>query len=68
VYAIAALFFLPLMLICIPNHSFCLFLSNRFCNAKGATGASHIINHLVRARHKDVQLHADSALGDSVLE
>ena len=40
----------------------------RFCNAKGATGASHIINHLVRARHRDVQLHADSALGDAVLE
>ena len=39
-----------------------------FCNAKGATGASHIINHLVRARHKEVQLHADSALGDAVLE
>jgi len=46
----------------------CNICSKWFCNAKGATGASHIINHLVRARHKDVQLHAESALGDSVLE
>lgn len=46
----------------------CNTCSKWFCNAKGATGASHIINHLVRARHKEVQLHADSALGDAVLE
>lgn len=48
-------------------HLLCASLSG-FCNARGATGASHIINHLVRARHRDVQLHAESALGDAVLE
>lgn len=46
----------------------CNVCSKWFCNAKGVTGASHIINHLVRARHRDVQLHSDSALGDSILE
>ncbi|CAI4215354.1 unnamed protein product [Parascedosporium putredinis] len=33
-----------------------------------ASAASHIINHLVRARHKEVQLHPESALGDTTLE
>jgi hypothetical protein len=29
---------------------------------------SHIINHLVRAKHKEVCLHQDSPLGETILE
>jgi regulator of nonsense transcripts 1 len=39
-----------------------------FCNGTANTAGSHIINHLVRARHKAVALHESSPLGDSVLE
>lgn len=39
-----------------------------FCNSRGNTSGAHIINHLVRAKHKDVTLHVDSPLGDTVLE
>lgn len=30
----------------------CLACSKWFCSARGNTSSSHIINHLVRARHK----------------
>ncbi|KAI9680629.1 MAG: hypothetical protein M1817_004069 [Caeruleum heppii] len=46
----------------------CLACSKWFCSARGNTSSSHIINHLVRARHKEVQLHQGSSLGDTVLE
>lgn len=46
----------------------CLACNKWFCSARGNTSSSHIINHLVRARHKEVQLHPDSALGDTTLE
>ncbi|RQM07359.1 hypothetical protein DH86_00003096, partial [Scytalidium sp. 3C] len=46
----------------------CLGCSKWFCSARGNATSSHIVNHLVRARHKEVQLHPDSALGDTVLE
>ncbi|KAK7203443.1 regulator-nonsense transcripts 1 [Myxozyma melibiosi] len=39
-----------------------------FCNSRGNTSSSHIVNHLVRARHKEVRLHADSDLGATTLE
>ena len=39
-----------------------------FCNGTTNTAGSHIINHLVRSRHKAVALHESSPLGDSVLE
>ena len=39
-----------------------------FCNGTNNTAGSHIINHLVRSRHKAVALHESSPLGDSVLE
>lgn len=35
-----------------------------FCNSRGNTSGSHIINHLVRAKHKEVCLHQDSPLGE----
>ncbi|OAG09504.1 uncharacterized protein CC84DRAFT_439224 [Paraphaeosphaeria sporulosa] len=46
----------------------CLACSKWFCSARGNTSSSHIINHLVRARHKEVQLHPLSSLGDTILE
>ncbi|XP_049850318.1 uncharacterized protein LOC126322426 [Schistocerca gregaria] len=40
-----------------------------FCNSKAGTNtASHIITHLVRNKHKTVQLHQDSPLRDVQLE
>ncbi|KAK5987558.1 Regulator of nonsense transcripts 1-like protein [Cladobotryum mycophilum] len=46
----------------------CLTCSKWFCSARGNGTSTHIVNHLVRARHKEVQLHPESALGDTVLE
>ncbi|KAB8339271.1 hypothetical protein FH972_022204 [Carpinus fangiana] len=46
----------------------CLSCSKWFCSARGNTSSSHIINHLVRARHKEIQLHPNSTLGDTTLE
>lgn len=39
-----------------------------FCNSRGKTSGSHIVSHLVKAKHKEVQLHADSPLGETILE
>ncbi|XP_063703099.1 regulator of nonsense transcripts 1 homolog [Culicoides brevitarsis] len=39
-----------------------------FCNGRGNTSGSHIVNHLVRAKHKEVTLHSDGPLGETVLE
>jgi len=46
----------------------CLTCEKWFCSARGNSSSSHIINHLVRARHKEVQLHPQSSLGDTILE
>jgi regulator of nonsense transcripts 1 len=48
----------------------CMFPSCRkwFCNGRGNTSGSHIVNHLVRSKHKEVSLHADSPLGETLLE
>ncbi|KAI5777201.1 RNA helicase-domain-containing protein [Geopyxis carbonaria] len=46
----------------------CLLCNKWFCSARGNTSSSHIINHLVRARHKEVSLHPQSALGETTLE
>lgn len=39
-----------------------------FCNAKGNTSGSHIVNHLVRAKHKEVSVHKKGLVADTVLE
>lgn len=39
-----------------------------FCNGRGTTTGSHIVNHLVRAKHREVTLHADGPLGETILE
>ncbi|KAF5702705.1 regulator-nonsense transcripts 1 [Fusarium globosum] len=46
----------------------CLSCNKWFCSARGNGTSTHIVNHLVRARHKEVQLHPESTLGDTVLE
>jgi regulator of nonsense transcripts 1 len=46
----------------------CLACEKWFCSARGNSTSSHIVNHLVRARHKEVQLHPLSQLGDTTLE
>ncbi|CAH1765593.1 4509_t:CDS:10 [Entrophospora sp. SA101] len=46
----------------------CVTCSKWFCNSRGNTSGSHIINHLVRAKHKEVALHPDSPLGETTLE
>eukprot|EP00850_Spirogloea_muscicola_P006406 SM000030S11415 [mRNA] locus=s30:550389:559550:- [translate_table: standard] len=39
-----------------------------FCNSRGNMSGSHIVNHLVRTKHKEVCLHKDSPLGETTLE
>ena len=39
-----------------------------FCNGRGNTSGAHIINHLVRAKHREVSLHKEGPLGDNALE
>lgn len=46
----------------------CLATKKWFCNARGNGSASHIVQHLVRSRNKEVSLHKESALGETVLE
>ncbi|ORX40932.1 RNA helicase-domain-containing protein [Kockovaella imperatae] len=46
----------------------CLHCSKWFCNSRGNTSASHIVNHLVKAKHKEVILHKESALGETIPE
>lgn len=46
----------------------CLICQKWFCNSRGNTSASHIVNHLVRAKHKEVILHAESPLGETIPE
>lgn len=47
---------------------FCNLCDRWFCNGRGHISGSHIINHLVRAKHKQVTLHSDGPLGETVLE
>ena len=46
----------------------CLCCDKWFCNGTTNTAGSHIVNHLVRSRHKQAGLHESSPLGDSTLE
>ncbi|KAI8376540.1 RNA helicase-domain-containing protein [Radiomyces spectabilis] len=46
----------------------CVTCNRWFCNARGNTSGSHIVNHLVRAKHKEVMLHPESPLGETILE
>ena len=46
----------------------CLTTKKWYCNSRGNTSGSHIIQHLVRSKNKEVALHEDSPLGDATLE
>ena len=46
----------------------CVVCDKWFCSARGNSPSSHIIHHMVRSRHKEIQLHPSSPLGDTVLE
>ncbi|PAV62506.1 hypothetical protein WR25_00136 [Diploscapter pachys] len=46
----------------------CTVCKKWFCNGKGSAVGSHIVLHMVRSQHKEIQLHKDSALGDTQLE
>ncbi|KAG8791431.1 ATP-dependent helicase NAM7, partial [Serendipita sp. 399] len=46
----------------------CLVCSKWFCNSRGNSSASHIVHHLVRAKHKEVTLHSEGPLGDTTPE
>lgn len=39
-----------------------------FCNFRGLTAGSHIVNHLVRSKHKEAITHPDGPLGETTLE
>ncbi|XP_065222847.1 regulator of nonsense transcripts 1-like [Planococcus citri] len=39
-----------------------------FCNGRGNTCGSHIVNHLMQSKHKEVTLHKVSPLGKTVLK
>ena len=39
-----------------------------FCNGKRSTSNSHIVNHLIKAKHKEVALHRDSSFGQRIVE
>ncbi|ETL91125.1 hypothetical protein L917_10290 [Phytophthora nicotianae] len=46
----------------------CVATEKWFCNSRGNTSGSHIIQHLVRSKNKEVSLHPESPLGETVLE
>ena len=39
-----------------------------FCNSRSGTSGSHIVAHMVKAKHKEITLHLDGPWGDSPLE
>ncbi|KAF0693940.1 hypothetical protein As57867_015082, partial [Aphanomyces stellatus] len=46
----------------------CVATDKWFCNSRGNTSGSHIVQHLVRSKNKEVSLHPDSPLGETILE
>ena len=46
----------------------CVETNKWFCNDATAGSTSHLIHHLVKSRSRQVQLHQESPLGDSLLE
>ncbi|EUD67514.1 hypothetical protein C922_02220 [Plasmodium inui San Antonio 1] len=46
----------------------CNTCSRWFCNGSYGTCGSHIVTHLVRSKHKEIKLHKNSLLGETILE
>jgi regulator of nonsense transcripts 1 len=46
----------------------CITTGKWFCNGRGKTSSSHIVQHLLRSRNKEVRLHAESDMGNVTLE
>eukprot|EP00392_Amoebophrya_sp_AT5.2_P007086 g7100.t1 len=46
----------------------CTVCNKWFCNGTNATSGSHIVNHMVRARHREAALHPAGPLADTALE
>jgi regulator of nonsense transcripts 1 len=47
----------------------CTLCNRWFCNGQGElTSGSHLIHHLVKAKHKDISLHPESQHGETLLE
>lgn len=46
----------------------CIASKKWFCNGRGCSSGSHIIQHLVRAKTKEVMLHSEGPLGETVME
>ena len=46
----------------------CMLCHKWFCNSREHASASHIVLHLVKSKHKEVVLHKDGPLGDTLLE
>ncbi|CAI5437489.1 unnamed protein product [Caenorhabditis angaria] len=46
----------------------CTVCDKWFCNSKQGTSGSHIVNHMVRSRHREAFLHEESPCGPTQLE
>lgn len=46
----------------------CVACGRWFCNGRGCSSGAHIIQHLVKAHHKEVMTHPDGSVGDCLIE
>lgn len=46
----------------------CLGCNRWFCNGRNGGSGAHIVQHLVRSKHKELAMHADSLVGECTLE
>ncbi|QDZ18536.1 RNA helicase UPF1 [Chloropicon primus] len=46
----------------------CKSTGNWFCNSRAGTSASHMVYHLIKSKNREVVLHKNSPLGETVLE
>lgn len=50
---------------CVAQCSHC---KRWFCNGRGNMPGSHLVTHLVKSKHKEITLHKDGPLGETLLE
>ena len=46
----------------------CVDCKRWFCNGRGSSSAAHIIQHLVKARHREIATHPNGTVGDGPIE